>query len=310
MRILFAGSSQISVQSLEILHTHLPIVGVLTQPDQRQGRGHKMQANPVKIKAQELGIAQIWEDLSDQTIAEIAQAADVAAVVSYGRLLKPAVLEALPQGWINLHFSLLPKYRGATPVQTAILNGETETGVTVFQIDAGMDTGPIYAQQKMPIPDHINSGELFTLLSTIGSQLLADVLFQIATGQAVAREQLGDPTYTQKITNADAEINWNQPATNIFNQIRAFTPEPGAFTFLPDGTRLVVTSATIANTTTTAPSTSSLSAGSFHFTKHQVFVTTSDGTIELLQVKPQSKRVMPASDWARGLNKRLATSIV
>ena len=235
LKVLFAGSPEVAVPSLRMLAEdteHFEVVAVLTRPDAPTGRGRKLVPNPVKRAALELGLPVIESDPSEETFVNelTATGAQAAAVVAYGKILKQEVLDALPMGWYNLHFSLLPQWRGAAPVQRSIWAGDTLTGATVFRIVRKMDAGPILAQSTVEIGAHETSGELLNRLAEDGSRLLAASLQALADDQIAPVEQpAGAYEIAQKITVEDARIRFDVPAFAVDRQIRACTPNPGAW---------------------------------------------------------------------------------
>jgi methionyl-tRNA formyltransferase len=331
MKIVFAGSSREAIPVLEYLALRVEIAGVLTKPAERSGRGGGVHDNVVKDAAHSLGINKIWDDLDDAAIKEMVKLADLGVVVSYGKILPEPVLQTLQFGWINLHYSLLPKYRGPSPVQTAILNGETQTGVTVFQLDQGMDTGPVWDSQSFEILPLASASQVLESLSRIGGPKLTEVIDRIENGVDHPKEQVGEPTFTRKITKADAKIRIEESVSQVLNRIRAFTIVPGAYLVLENGEKLIVSLADRSSTSSVASTVKSTAAisqlssetssavssesssesgsaagseekpGKFWIDKTRVLLRVSDGWIELIQVKPQSKRFMAARDWVRGL---------
>lgn len=315
MRILFAGTPQVAVGPLQALIQaggKLEVVGVLTRPDAPQGRGRKLTPSPVKQAAIQAGLPVIEDK---PTLPEFFRTLedlhpDAAAVVAYGNLLKPEALDALPLGWYNLHFSLLPQYRGAAPVQRAIWAGETITGVTVFKIGPGLDDGPIVAQSTVEIGPHETAGELLDRLSQDGAHLLCAVLQGIADGRLAFRPQpAGSFEMAAKIHPDDARIRFAVPAFAADRQIRACTPEPGAWCQLhtqEDSDKAAPIKLTIAQAhvdkseTAGKPAAGALKPGRLLVTKKHIWLGTLTDPLELDQVKAQGKKQMKAADWARG----------
>jgi len=233
MKVVFMGTPQAAVPSIErILRDGHEIVAVYTQPDRPAGRGNKISASPVKEFALIRGLP-ICQPLKIRTpdALELFQShkADVAVVVAYGRILPASFLTAFPKGAINVHFSLLPKYRGAAPVNWAIVNGETETGVTTMRMDEGLDTGDIYLQEKTPIGQHENSIELMERLSILGADILSETLRDIE--QLVPDHQNSDlATLAPIMKKEDGLIDWTMTSTAIANRVRGFQPFPTAYT--------------------------------------------------------------------------------
>lgn len=313
LALLFAGTPDVAVPALRLLAQdpeHFDIRAVLTRPDAPTGRGRKLVPSPVKQAALALGLPVIESDPNDEQafIEQLHQTgAEIAAVVAYGKILRQPVLDALPLGWYNLHFSLLPQWRGAAPVQRAIWAGDDITGVSVFRITRGMDAGPILAQYTTAIADRETSGELLTRLAEDGAPLLASALCAISSGEIVPVEQQDVPAeIAHKITLEDAHIRFDVPVFAIDRQIRACTPKPGAFCKLHANSQaepltLQVLRAIPAHGKDVSQyGNPHMPAGSIIVSKHQVWVTTASEPLELLEVKVQGKKAMKAADWARG----------
>jgi methionyl-tRNA formyltransferase len=234
MKIVFMGTPQAAVPSLEkILRDGHEVVAVYTQPDRPAGRGNKLTAPPVKEFARQnnLTIHQPSKIKTPEALELFeSHAADAAIVVAYGRILPQTFLEAFPKGAINVHFSLLPKYRGAAPVNWAIVGGETETGVTTMQMDAGLDTGDVLLQRETPIGAEENAVELMQRLSVVGAELLSETLAKIETLTAQPQNQL-QATLAPIMKKEDGLISWMLSAREITNRVRGFQPFPTAFTF-------------------------------------------------------------------------------
>lgn len=316
LKVLFAGTPEVAVPSLhQLAHDkdHFEVVAVLTRPDAPTGRGRRLQASPVKIAALELGIPVIESDPhEDCFVSELrATGAQVGAVVAYGKILRQPVLDAMPMGWYNLHFSLLPQWRGAAPVQRAIWAGDTLTGATVFRLTAGMDEGPILAQSTVQIGAHETSGQLLERLAEDGSHLLAASLEAVAEGRIAPQEQpQGAYEVAHKITVDDAHMRFDVPVFALDRQIRACTPDPGAWCMLhadgdEDGVELHVIAAQPVvpdelDPASRAALANGLAPGHLAVTKKHVYVGTTTQPLELLTVKAQGRREMAGADWARG----------
>ncbi len=313
--ILFAGTPEVAVPSLLALaqdHEHFDVRAVITRPDAPTGRGRKLVPSPVKKTALELGLPVIESDPKDEDafLKQLAETgAKAAAVVAYGKILRQNVLDALPLGWYNLHFSLLPQWRGAAPVQRAIWAGDDITGATVFRITRGMDCGPILAQFTTQIEPHENAGDLLMRLAHDGAPLLAASIRGMETGEIVPVEQDQSPQeVAQKITVEDARIDFHTPAFAVDRQIRACTPNPGAWCELhaddennAEPITLHVLRAVPADANDSHASYfNQLAPGKLLVSKRQVWVGTLNGALELLEVKAQGKKAMKAADWARG----------
>lgn len=311
LKILFAGTPDVAVPSLKALAAdteHVEIVAVLTRPDAPTGRGRRLMPSPVKQAALELDLPVIESDPGETDCfvsALAATGAQAAAVVAYGKILKQDVLDALPLGWYNLHFSMLPRWRGAAPVQRAIWAGDASTGVSVFRITRGMDAGPIIAQCGTEIEPHETAGDLLDRLAASGACVLTRALQAVDDGRAMPVEQQdGDYPVAGKIGVEDARIGFAMPLADVDRQIRACTPNPGAWCELrADGQSepitLHVLRARPADTDDPAVP-ADLAAGAIVAGKRNVWVGTASGALELLEVKAQGKKAMRAADWARG----------
>jgi methionyl-tRNA formyltransferase len=246
LRVAFAGTPEFALPALAALLARHSIVGVLTQPDRPRGRGRRLAASPVKIAAESHGLP-LAQPHTLRSAAEraalLAWRPQVLVVVAYGLILPPEVLTLPPLGCINLHASLLPRWRGAAPVQRALLAGDTETGVTIMQMDKGLDTGPVLLKRRLAISASHTSGSLGEALSTLGAAALLEALEGLAAGTLSASPQPPEGvTYAPRIEKAEARINWSHDALQIERQIRAFNPWPVAETVL-DGEPLRILAA-------------------------------------------------------------------
>lgn len=295
LRIVFAGSPAAAVPSLRaLIDGPHEVVAVVTREDAPLGRKRVLTPTPVAQLADESRIRVVKANrLSGVAEELVALDADLGVVVAYGGLIREPVLSAPTHGWINLHFSLLPRWRGAAPVQRAIMAGDTETGAAVFQLVEELDAGPVFAMESTPIGRVQTAGHLLESLSESGAALLARVVDDIATGTAVAVAQEGEVTLAPKLTLEDGRIDWSQPVTRIDARLRGVTPEPGATTTL-DGERFKVLSAAISH------GGSRLDPGVVAQRGSSVVVGTGDEPLELLVVQPAGKKAMPAADWWRG----------
>jgi methionyl-tRNA formyltransferase len=239
LRIIFMGTAELSCASLEKLcgDPRFRIVATVTQPDKPKGRDLKLQPSPVKVLAQKLNlpVLQPLKARDESFIAELrALKPDLMVVVAYGQILPQTILDLPPHGCLNVHTSLLPKYRGAAPIQWAIANGEAETGVTIMKMDAGLDTGPVLSLSRTAILAADDSQILHDRLAQLGAQLLVETIPEYVAGNVRPQPQPAEgSTYAAKIKKEDGHIDWNLPAKQVWNRLRAFTPWPGAFTFLP-----------------------------------------------------------------------------
>ncbi|MDM7853377.1 methionyl-tRNA formyltransferase [Cellulomonas alba] len=299
MRLLFAGTPTAAVPSLEaLLGSRHEVVAVLTRPDARSGRGRTLHPSPVKEHALEAGVEVLTpaSPRDPEFQARLAAlAVDAAPVVAYGALLPAAVLDVPRHGWVNLHFSVLPAWRGAAPVQHALIAGDEVTGASTFRITQGLDTGPVYGSFTETIRARDTAGDLLGRLSVAGADLLVRTLDGIEEGILAAVEQPGDGvSHAPKIEVEDARIRWQHPAHAVDRRIRGCTPAPGAWTTLPDGSRLGI------GPVQPLPDVDDLAPGEVRASKHEVLVGTGGHAVRLGDVTPAGKRPMAAADWARG----------
>ena len=238
LRIIFMGTAELSCASLEILAANpaFQVLAVVTQPDKPKGRDLKLTPSPVKVLGEKLNlpVLQPLKARDENFIAELrALKPDLMVVVAYGQILPQTLLDVPPHGCLNVHTSLLPKYRGAAPIQWAIADGEPETGVTIMQMDAGLDTGPILSIRRTPILPTDDSQVLHDRLAQLGAELLVATIPEYVAGKISPQPQPATgSTYAAKIKKEDGQIDWQQPAQKIWHRLRAFTPWPGAFAFL------------------------------------------------------------------------------
>ncbi|MDN3937044.1 methionyl-tRNA formyltransferase [Arthrobacter sp. YD4] len=296
MRVLFAGTPAVAVPSLDALvGAGFDVVAVLTRPDAPLGRKRVMTPSPVAARAAELGIEVIHAAKVDADVtARIAAAApDVAAIVAYGGLIPRSALDVPAHGWINLHFSLLPAWRGAAPVQRALIAGDDVTGAVTFRLEEGLDTGPVYGTLTESVGHEDTAGELLERLSHSGAVLLAQTLSAVDAGKAAAVPQQGDVTLAPKLTLEDGRLEWQLPALAISRRSRGVTPEPGAWTTL-DGQRIKLEPVRL------RPQAGALQPGHVAVVDKAVLVGTGSHPVELTRVQPAGKKMMAAADWARG----------
>jgi methionyl-tRNA formyltransferase len=298
VRICFAGTPEVAVPSLKILATASDhdVVAVVTRPDAPAGRGKRLRPSPVAAAAQELGLPVLKPaHPKDPEFQEElrALAVEAVAVVAYGALIPDSALGIPRHGWINLHFSLLPAWRGAAPVQHAVLHGDPITGATTFQIVHDLDAGPVYGVMTYAVPARASSGDVLNTLAIDGSGLLVRTLDAIADGSARPEPQpVADVSYASKLTSADGRIDWSDPALGIDRRIRACTPEPGAWTTVR-GERLKLGPVL-------AGDGPDLEPGSVFADKHHVWVGSGTQPLLLERVAPAGKSWMDAAAWARG----------
>lgn len=302
MRVVFAGTPESAIPSLEAIHQsdNHQLVGVITQPDAKRGRGRRVMRSAVAQRAEELGIPLLQpENVSDPAFVDqlISLQPDCCPIVAYGQLLKKNVLAVPKFGWVNLHFSLLPMWRGAAPVQWAIRAGDQVTGASTFLLDEGMDTGPILGTITENIRDDDTSASLMERLAHHGATLLLESLDALEQGIASPIPQNdADATYTKKISTDDAHINWNLPAHIVSRQIRSVTPAPGAWSTM-DGKRMKIGAVQLSEKTTSGEGST---PGQLIFDGKKLWVRTADGYLNVVEIQAPGKRMMNAADWARG----------
>jgi methionyl-tRNA formyltransferase len=298
MRVIFAGTPETAVPSLSaILDSRHDVVAVLTKPDAPAGRGRKLTPSPVAKVASDAGVEVLKPQRprdSDFLARLAAIRPDCAPVVAYGGLLPRAALDVPKHGWVNLHFSLLPAWRGAAPVQHAILAGDEVTGACTFQIEEELDAGPVYGVVTEPVRATDTSGDLLERLADSGARLLIATLDGIEDGSLVAHPQpTAGVSWAPKLTVADAGIDWSRPALHVDRLVRACTPDPGAWTTFR-GERIKLGPVRL------DPDMTDLVAGELRGDRDGVRVGTGSHAVLLGEVHPHGRRVMPAPDWARG----------
>lgn len=309
MKLVFAGTPEPAVIALQaLLDSEHEVVAVLTRPDARKGRGRTLHPSPVKELAQQHNIEVLTPetlraDSPDgqhvrQRLAELSP--DAIPVVAYGNLVPTDLLQAATHGWVNLHFSLLPRWRGAAPVQAAIAAGDEITGATTFRIEEGLDTGPILGTLTDTIRTTDTAGVLLERLAHSGAQLLVETMDALENDSLQAIPQEGEASYAAKITTDDARIDWTQPAFIIDRQVRAYSPAPGAWTTMGDS-RVKIGQVRSLQEQFTEP-IPTLAPGEVHIAKKFVAVGTGTAPLIVEQLQPTGKKMMHAPDWGRGQN--------
>lgn len=312
MRIVFMGTPEFAVPSLEaLLRSDDQVVGVVSQPDRPKGRGHQLVAPPVKLVAERAGIP-ILQPLKIRT-PEFLQALaawqpDLIAVAAYGRILHTPILRLPPMGCVNVHGSLLPKYRGAAPVQWAIINGETKTGITTMLMDEGMDTGPMLLQEKLDILPDDTAGTLAPRLAELGGRLLVDTIAQLKAGTLLPKKQDdGQATLAPILKKEDGLIDWTMPATAIANRVRGLSPWPGAYTFLGAERWNIWKAAPDVGPTTDKPGTI------VAVNKQAIVVATGDGLLDIREIQTANSKRMSVGQFLAGhrvaISDRLGSSV-
>ncbi len=299
MKVVFMGSSEFAVPSLLALQEggH-QVVGVVSQPDKAKGRGKKISPTPIKAKAAEMGLEVYQTDniKSSQALDQIRQwDPEIITVASYGQIIPPAILNYPPFGCINVHASILPRYRGAAPIQRAIMAGEKSTGVTIMYMDEGLDTGDIIAQESVDISEDMDGGMLEELLAHKGARLLLEVIQNLERG-VISRVKQDDSqaTYAHMLKRKDEWIDWTRTAQEICNQIRGLSPAPGAYTLL-DGIKLKIFAARL-----TDERCSGLAGQIVALSKKGFVVKTGEQCLEILEVQKEGKKRSKAVDFVRG----------
>ncbi len=305
MRCVFAGTPEVAATALRaLMSSRHEVVAVITRPDAPSGRGKQMASSAVATLAREAGLDLLQPTSTrDPELLSRLVALDVecAPVVAYGGLIPASLLDVPRHGWTNLHFSLLPAWRGAAPVQHAIWHGDDVTGATTFRLDEGMDTGPIYGTVTETVRPHDTSGDLLLRLADSGAGLLVATLDAIEDGAVHAVPQVGEPTMAPKLSVDDAHVRWDHPAIGVDRHIRACTPEPGAWTMVgPERLRL--------HPIEIVAEAATLEPGCVFVGRSEVLVGTATSAVRLGMVQPAGKRPMAAADWARGA--RLADDLV
>lgn len=296
MRIVFAGTPEAAVPTLDgLVAAGHEIVTVITREDAPTGRKRRLTPSAVGTRAAELGLPIIKVNRIDKDVTHsvLALEPELGVVVAYGGLIREPLLTGPDHGWINLHFSLLPKWRGAAPVQRAVMASDRETGIAVFRLEEGLDTGPTFVNKRVEIGENETAGELLARLARVGVEDVLRTVTAIANGNAVATPQAGEPTHAAKLETADGVIDWNGEAAALHAQIRGVTPDPGASTTW-QGERFKIHGVRLAEATDLPP-------GMVELREHRVFVGCGTGSLELVEVQPAGKRAMVAADWLRGV---------
>jgi methionyl-tRNA formyltransferase len=298
MKIVFAGTPQAAVPSLVLLaDSPHNLVGVVTRADAPLGRKRALTPSAIGQVAANRGLHLLKTNrLGEAATAEItALAPDLGVIVAYGGFVREPLLSVPRLGWINLHFSLLPRWRGAAPVQRALMAGDTQTGAAVFQLVPELDAGAVFAMQPVTIGGHATAGSLLAALSVSGARLLLGVIDDLEAGRAVAVDQAGEVTPAPKLSIDDARIDWSAPAETVYNRVRGVTPEPGAFTTVNAG-RLKLLDVAPAGGALPLP------AGVIREIDKKVLVGTGTEPLQLVTVQPAGKTRMTAMDWWRGVS--------
>ena len=292
MKILVASSSPLAKNLLNhIKNSDHQLLGGISSPDRASGRGQSVSSNDFASYCQEITVS-CYKPSTNEELADILQKtqAELVITLAYGRLIKTSELQIPKHGWLNVHFSLLPRWRGAAPVQRAIAAGDEQSGVTVFKLEQGLDTGPIYSTLSYPLNDKSRSDEVLKDLSSLCIQPVNQALIMIAAGEPATTQESDGVTLAPKILKSDGRIDWNRDSKMLDRQIRAFQPWPGAYTSF-NGTRIEIIEARVSDADGAAGEVISL---------NPLLVGTGSGSLEIIRVKPENKREMSSSDWVRG----------
>ena len=293
MIVAVAATAEVAIPTLDwLLNSKHQLIRVITTPDSKAGRGKVLTPSPVAMWADTNNLEVLKPD-SGEEMKFAFQDVDIVLAIAYGRILSSEILNIPKYGFLNLHFSLLPAYRGAAPVQRSILNGEVTTGVTIFQIDENLDTGPIYLQKEFKIPENSTSEQVLLDLSNLGASSFDAVLEMITQGVAPTSQSTTGVSFAPKITKEEAKIDWRLPAKKITEAIRAFTPNPGAWTS-HKGASLKITCAI------EEVAELKLDPGKLSVVGNRLLIGTATNSVEVIRIIPAGKKEMNASDWING----------
>lgn len=293
MRVVVAATAEVAIPTLEWLkESKHELLRVVTTPDSKAGRGKNLAQSVIADWADKNSISLAKPNTSSE-ISKSFEGADVVIAIAYGKILTSEVFSIPKYGCLNLHFSLLPTYRGAAPVQRALLNGDSVTGISIFKIDEGLDTGPIYYQEQYEINPIANSGEVLRDLSLIGAKSFSKVLSDLEALAKPREQETVGISLAKKVSKEEARINWSKKSVAILNLVRAFTPVPGAWTTY-QGSVLKIVGMGLASTA------AEVAPGSIHVEEKRLFVGTADFPIEVSRLIPAGKKEMLAADWLNG----------
>jgi methionyl-tRNA formyltransferase len=305
MRAIFLGTPDIAVPSLEALTTIAEVVAVVCQPDRPSGRGLELHAPAVKVRAMELGLPVVQPTkirTPDFLAWVLEQRADFALVLAYGRIIPPAVLAAVPRGFLNLHASILPRYRGAAPINWAIALGETETGISLMQMEEGLDTGPVYAVRRLSIGENETAGELAVRLGSVAADVVRGDLPPVVRAElSPVAQDSALATLARPLKKPDGRIDWGKPAAKVHDHARGMTPWPGAFTHV--GGRLLKVLATRHSSFHSEGAAGTIVAAD----TNGVLVACGEGTLEIVRAQLEGRKPLAARELVLG--RTLATGI-
>ncbi|MCX7836383.1 MAG: methionyl-tRNA formyltransferase [candidate division WOR-3 bacterium] len=301
MKIIFFGSDDLGIPGLEtLLKNNYEVIGVITTPDKPKGRGLKILPNPIKEKAQELFL-KIFQppDPNDRNFISLLKELkpNLGILISYGKILKKELIEIFEKGIINIHFSLLPKYRGAAPIQRALLAGEKETGLTAFLLNEKLDAGPIIYQEKIEIKEDDNYGSLKERLKELSKNFLIKAIRKYLNNEPLIYQNEALATYAPKIKKEERKINWEKEKEKIFNQIRAFSPTPGAYTIFHNEQLIILKSEIPLNKMNNIEK---LPCGGILIFNKGLYVKCTNSFLRIKELKPSGKKVMSDLDFING----------
>ena len=294
MRILFAGTPDVVIPSLNwIASSEHELVGILTRPAAAQGRSSSLIDSPAAEFAKNNSI-NLYTSIDALTSEDLLSSVDLVIVIAYGKIIPNALLGIPKHGWINVHFSLLPKYRGAAPVQRAIWNGEKISRISVFQLDAGMDTGPLYLQKTVSMNEVQTSGESLEMMSHLVPDMLSETLIKIQNLEKPTPQDNSDSTLAQKINKSESRINWSDSAISIRNMVRALNPSPRAKSTFRDN-EVFFYEVKVSDIKSVKAS------GTLSFENQRLFAATNDFDIEIVKIQSSGKKLMSGPEWFRGI---------
>ena len=294
MRILFAGTPEVVIPSLNwIASSEHELVGILTRPAAAQGRRSVLIDSPAAEFAKNNSI-NLYTSIDDLTSENLLSSVDLVIVIAYGKIIPNALLGIPKNGWINVHFSLLPNYRGAAPVQRAIWNGEKISGISIFQLNAGMDTGPLYLQKTVSIDEIQTSGECLEMMSRLVPDLLSETLIKIRNLEKPTPQDNSVSTLAPKIAKSESRINWSDSASSIRNMVRALNPAPRAKSTFRDNEVFFYE-------VNVSDMRSKKASGTISFENQRLFAATNDFDIEIVKIQSSGKNLMSGPEWFRGI---------
>ncbi|MEO0087052.1 MAG: methionyl-tRNA formyltransferase [candidate division WOR-3 bacterium] len=301
MRIIFFGSDDLGIPGLEaLLENNYEVIGIITSPDKPKGRGLKVLPNPIKEKAEKLFL-KIFQpvDPNDREFITLLKELkpDLGVLISYGKILKKELIEIFEKGIINIHFSLLPKYRGAAPIQRALMNGEKETGLSAFLLNEKLDAGPIICQEKIEIKEEDNYGSLKEKLKELSKNFLIKAIKKYLNNEPVIYQDDKLATYAPKIKKEERKINWEKGKEDIFNQIRALSPIPGAYTFFRNEQLIILKSEISLKEVNDLPL---LPCGGILILNKGLYVKCGNSFLRIKELKPSGKKIISDLDFING----------